>query len=690
MRILNLYLKEHKILGYSVLASLFIQAFVIISFQVAYKEIFDGVAEKKPLDFILFWIGVILIAVVLRILIGLLSDYMIGKITLKIFGKIRMLLFNHLQWLPSEFYQRVRVGEIVSHYSHDLQQSEMVTRQFLPLVIRSIFLAFVSFAILFYFNWRLTLFALALFPFVLAGGFLFMKRARSATAHNLAANAALSTMTEEVATQHMLLQAFNLQKPFFERFKSALEKYERQFLGGIFLRTLVGRTSVFGLSLVEILVFSAGALMTYHGLMSIGTLFGFFALVWNISGAVSTISDVAPNLIEAGSHMNRLQELLSEQIDVPAKPAAEAHLKKPALIEKITFNRVSLRHGEHEVLKDITLEILPGQHVGIVGATGSGKTSILSLLMGFYAPSEGEIHFNEQELRELDRDQLRKQIGIVFQHNPLFNQSLRDNIRIGKMDAADEEIYEAAKSAEIHDFIVSLPQGYDTVVKEYGSNLSGGQKQRIALARVYLRNPSLFLLDEPTSALDPLVESQVNQTIAKIWQGKTVVMSTHRLSVLTDVDHIYVLDKGELVEEGTYASLMEQKGIYYNLWQKQHTAIYRHEEEKPSFDLDRLNRIPLFQDLDAETLKNVSEKFVLERREEGSVISESEMQGKFYLIVRGKVEITSPDRNPLETSVRVLEEGDYFGISKHFANLRSHTKIVTLTYCIFLTLRDET
>ncbi|MBS0650148.1 MAG: ABC transporter ATP-binding protein, partial [Verrucomicrobia bacterium] len=356
---------------------------------------------------------VILTASVLRVLMGMLSDYLVGLATLKVFSGLRYQLFHQLEWLPIRFYQGIKMGDLISRYSHDLQQSEIVTRQFLPNLIRSVILGILSAAILFYFDWRLALFAICIFPFVIVGARLFSTQAANATRRNQVANAELASMIEEVATQHLLVQAFNLQDNFLKKFERKIRAYKADFMKGIFLRGLVSRTSIFGLTISEVLVFSLGAIMTYHGMMTIGTLFGFFALIWNLSGAVDTISQYLPSFIEAGASMERIQSLLNEKTDEPV-PVDEKkggrHLA--ALSEMVRFDHVSLSGLESkEILKNVSIEIPIGKSVALVGPTGCGKTTILSMLLGFYYPGSGTLTFDGQNVEGISQTSLRSQIG---------------------------------------------------------------------------------------------------------------------------------------------------------------------------------------------------------------------------------------------------------------------------------------
>ena len=208
--------------------------------------------------------------------------------------------------------------------------------------------------------------------------------------------------------------------------------------------------------------------------------------------------------------------------------------------------------------------------VAFVGASGSGKSTVLSLLLRFYDPTEGAVLVDGRDLRQVTQESLRSQIGMVFQESFLFNASILENIRVGWAEATSEQVMEAARDAEIHDFIVSLPRGYHTIVGERGSQLSGGQRQRLAIARALVRDPAILVLDEATSALDYSTEAALNETMLKVAQNRTVITVTHRLSSVVNADHIVVLKEGRLVEEGRHAELLQKDGVYTDLWRRQH------------------------------------------------------------------------------------------------------------------------
>lgn len=259
---------------------------------------------------------------------------------------------------------------------------------------------------------------------------------------------------------------------------------------------------------------------------------------------------------------------MDEEYDVQNKPNA---LPLPPVTGKVEFQNVQFKYAEEgqPVLKNINFTIQPGKTAAFVGMSGGGKSTIVSLIPRFYDVTSGSVKIDGKDVREVDIKSLRSQIGIVLQDNILFSDSVKQNILMGKPDATDEEVIAAAKAANAHDFIMSLPNGYDTKVGERGVKLSGGQKQRIAIARVFLKNPPILVLDEATSALDLESEALIQESLERLASDRTTIIIAHRLSTITHADKIFVIDHGEVAEEGNHESLMAKKGIYHDLFQIQ-------------------------------------------------------------------------------------------------------------------------
>jgi len=370
-----------------------------------------------------------------------------------------------------------------------------------------------------------------------------------------------------------------------------------------------------------------------------------------------TVTGLWQMLLQASVGMQRVDELLNEEPKIVDAPNART-LER--FSRNIRFENVDFSYtGEQMNLRDVTLEIPKGQSIAFVGPSGSGKSTILNLVLRFYDPTSGVVTMDGQDLRQVTQRSLRGQIGTVFQETFLYNASVRENITLGKLDATDEEVEAAAKAAEIHDFVMTLPQGYDTPVGERGGQLSGGQRQRIAIARALLYDPAILVLDEPTSALDPQTEATINATLREQGRGRSVVTVTHRLSSVANADRIFVLERGRVVEWGTHEELLHTRGLYYRLWSQQNGF-----EDAPTIGVEasRLRAIPLFENLNGALLSTLAGRFVLDRYAEGRVIFEEGDPGdKLYFIDRGEVEVLATGPGGEERRVALLRDGEYFG-----------------------------
>jgi ATP-binding cassette subfamily B protein len=311
----------------------------------------------------------------------------------------------------------------------------------------------------------------------------------------------------------------------------------------------------------------------------------FESAFWEVSYNIAHIMHFIPVSIQSAAAVRHIEELLDEPTRGADRPGAP---DLPRISHDISFERVTFQYegSETPVLDNLSLKLDVGKTIAIVGPSGSGKSTLLNLILRLYVPDEGRVTIDGVDIRKVTRDSLRRSMAVVFQENMLFNMSIRENIRLGKEGATDKEVEDAARKAEIHRYIMSLPRKYDTQVGERGDTLSGGQRQRIAIARAIVRNPSVLLLDEATSALDQTTEAAINKTLMKLARGRTMIFSTHRLTSVVDMDEIIVISGGRAVERGSHEELLAKGGMYRQLWDDQSAKPHEDADQEEDDDED--------------------------------------------------------------------------------------------------------
>jgi ATP-binding cassette subfamily B protein len=310
-----------------------------------------------------------------------------------------------------------------------------------------------------------------------------------------------------------------------------------------------------------------GARRVLGGALSPGDLLVFSAYLKELYGPIDKFSEILVDLAQAVVSGERLVELVDQPVVIKDAPHAKP---APALKGDVDFDRVAFAYKKgQKVLHNLTFQARSGQMVALVGSSGAGKSTIANLIMRFYDPSEGSIQIDGVDIRKYTLVSLRSQITVVLQDTYLFRKSIRDNIALGRPNATDEEIIAAAKAAQAHDFIMALPQGYDTLIEERGVNFSGGQKQRLNIARAILRNAPILILDEPTTGLDALSEAQINKALMRLMEGRTTFVIAHRYSTITMADHILLIEDGKITEEGRHEELLERSATYRNMYELQ-------------------------------------------------------------------------------------------------------------------------
>jgi ATP-binding cassette subfamily B protein len=557
-------------------ASLIVLALLVFElfntlFALSFKLMIDGIqapASTPPLQVVLAGLAV---GFVIATGASLLAEHLTARTSTCILNDLRFRMFQHLQRLSMEYYTRTRLGDILARFSSDLATVEQgLTRQFIHGVVATLALL-INMLALFWLEWRLALVTFVTWPLVaLLLGRLTAATSAASYAFKHAEGRMVNTVQEQVRSQ-AVVKAFGFQHILAEQMQRQLASLAEVSTRAFFLKGLVATSSLLSVLFIQLLVAGVGAWLVASGALSVGTLIAFLGLLSVVGrNAYELAKRVLPDVVAASGGVQRLEELLNE---VPALCNAPGAMTLPRPVQSIRFDDVVFGYnGQAAALNGVTLHIPVGQFVAFVGPSGSGKSTLLNLLMRFYDSTAGQITIDGYDTRRVTQESLREHMGVVFQDTFLFDTTIRENLRFARPDATDEEIEQAARAAEMHAAIASLPYGYDTMVGAAGGELSGGQRQRLAIARALLRDPAILLLDEPTSALDAATEAAIGATLERLARERTVIMATHRLASVVNADRIFVLDGGRLVESGTHAELLAQQGLYSQLWHKPHGA----------------------------------------------------------------------------------------------------------------------
>ena len=482
-------------------------------------------------------------------------------------GRIRRELFAKFQTLPLKFFDTSERGDLMSRLTNDVDNISQILTSSVTQVFSSLITLVGVLAMMLYLSPLLTLANLAVIPVMLLIVGKVASMSRNFFMQQQTALGELNGFIEETISGQKVVKVFTKEQTMLERFSTLNNNYRRS---GIKAQILSGFIPPF-MNILNNLNFaviaSLGGWLIVRGLSTIGVIGGFLNYSRQFTGPVMQLSNLF-NMIQAAiAGAERVFEVLDQEPEPEDAPDAKA----PDRIDgEVQFEDVSFAYEkERPVLHGISLEAKPGQVIALVGPTGAGKTTIINLLTRFYDIDQGRITIDGLDIRQIKRDRLRSLLGVVLQDTYLFSASVKENIRYGRLDATDAEVEQAAKLANAHSFIIRLPNGYDTILSEDGSNLSQGQRQLLAIARAILADPAILILDEATSSVDTRTEQQIQSAMLELMKGRTSFVIAHRLSTIRNADLIVVIDQGRIVEQGKHQELLERKGFYYNLYMSQ-------------------------------------------------------------------------------------------------------------------------
>lgn len=564
------YYKPHKkLFALDMLASFLMSLIGIVYPIVTRKMLNDLIPNEKYRLIVIF--GILLLALYfIKMLLNYFVQYFGHMMGVRMQAQMRTDMFNHMQTLPYRFYDEHETGKIMSRMTNDLMSiSELAHHGPENLIISSISII-ISFAYLCSINVTLTLIIFICVPILIVITAVLRKRMRDAFMESRKSIAVINSALESSISGIRVTKAFTNSDKEKEKFEIGNEQFVNARRDAYKAMGIFHSSTVFVSEIFNVFILIAGGLFMYNKIIDFADYSAFFLSINLFIGPVNTLINFFEQFQDGATGFQRFMEIMNEKPECDSADARDIE----NISGNIRFEDVTYGYGdEGEVLKNISFDIEKGKTFALVGPSGGGKTTICHLIPRFYNVEYGKIFIDDIEIRDITMQSLRKNIGIVQQDVYLFNASIKENILYGNPDATDEEIITAAKRANIHDYIITLENGYDTQIGERGVKLSGGQKQRLSIARVFLKNPPILILDEATSALDNATEILIQQALDELCKGRTTIVVAHRLSTIKNADEIAVIVDGKIAELGNHEKLLGIDGIYAMLYKQQFREI---------------------------------------------------------------------------------------------------------------------
>jgi subfamily B ATP-binding cassette protein MsbA len=526
----------------------------------------DGLLLKKGMEMLLILPIVIILLFLFKGIFEYGQAYLMNYVGLRIVADIREKLYNHLQILSLSFFTKTPTGILISRITNDVNLIQGSVSNAITGLLKDVFTVLGLIAVVFYRDWKLGIIALLIFPLSIIPIKEFGKRLRKFSRKSQQRMGSITTFLHETIAGNRIVKAFNMEEYEKRRFAEENNRFFKIVLKRVKIRAFSHPLMELLGGIAVAIIIWVGGYRVIRGELTPGAFFSFMTALLMLYAPIRDLNKVNLEVQEGLAAAIRVFELLDTAPEIEDEEGA---IPLPPVSEVVKFQNVSFKYDEEIVLKDIALYVKVGEVIALVGMSGAGKTSLVNLLPRFYDVNKGQILIDGHDIRKVTIKSLRDQMALVTQQTILFNDTARNNIAYGSLKCSDQEIIEAAKAANAHDFIQRLPQGYETIIGEQGVKLSGGERQRLSIARALLKNAPILILDEATSSLDSDSETEVQKALEELMRGRTVFVIAHRLSTIRNAHRIIVLSDGQIVEEGTHEELIALGGEYRRLYDLQ-------------------------------------------------------------------------------------------------------------------------
>ncbi len=529
----------------------------------------DLAAGKTHVDFdsLIKYLVLMACVYVANSLITMLQGVASARISQTTVYSLRQDLFRKISYLPIQYTDTHSHGDIMSRMTNDVDNISNSISQSISSLISSVLTLIGALTMLIYYDWRMALVSLITIPLTLVVSMTLSKFMRKYFVDKQIILGKLNAQVEEMVTGYKTVMAYGKEKDACEEFSKLSEEFRKCSIKANVWGGLMGPANNIINNMNYLIVAACGAYLTVSGVISVGDIQAILQYSRQLSQPINQIANQYANILTAIAGAERVFTILETPDEVNA---GKHEMKLEDIKGNLEFNHIDFSYNpEKQVLFDFNLQVKPGQRIALVGATGSGKTTVVNLLTRFYDVNAGEIKLDGVNINDIPKNTLRSAIAIVLQDTVLFQDSIENNLKYGKLDATHDEVVEAADTAEAREFIERLPESYQTILSEGGSNLSQGQRQLLAIGRAVLADPKILILDEATSSVDTRTEMHIQQAMVALMQNRTSLIIAHRLSTIRDADIIIVMKDGTIMEAGNHEELLEKKGVYYGLYQNQ-------------------------------------------------------------------------------------------------------------------------